>query len=237
MIRLNKYLSLCGIASRRASDELIRSGRVSVNGKIVNTLGLQVNADDKVMVDGLTATLPAKKRYVLLNKPKGYITTTSDEHGRKTVMELVNVSERLFPVGRLDADTEGLIILTNDGELANHLIHPKFKVEKIYAALLDKSLKEADLHRLEKGIILEDGPTLPCKIHYFGKSRKEIRIYLREGRKRQIKRMLAMLNYSVRRLERLSIGPVQLGRIKRGQWRFLNEHEVTKLKQSVGLAE
>lgn len=233
MTRLNKYLADCGVASRRACDELIASGRVCVNGRIVKKLGTRVTNDDGVTLDGRLVQPQKKKVYVLLNKPVGYITSLKDERGRKTVLDIVNLPERVFPVGRLDYDSEGLLILTNDGPLAHQLTHPKFQVSKTYKVTLGKKIDTVSLKQLAEGIVLEDGPTLPCKIDYWGRSKSVVKVVLREGRNRQIKRMFAALGFKISRLKRTQFGPCDLKGLRRGEWRFLTEDEVIHLKQII----
>ena len=233
MTRLNKYLADCGVASRRACDELIASGRVCVNGRIVKKLGTRVTNDDGVTLDGRLVQPQKKKIYVLLNKPVGYITSLKDERGRKTVLDIVNLPERVFPVGRLDYDSEGLLILTNDGPLAHQLTHPKFQVSKTYKVTLGKKIDTVSLKQLAEGIVLEDGPTLPCKIDYWGRSKSVVKVVLREGRNRQIKRMFAALGFKISRLKRTQFGPCDLKGLRRGEWRFLTEDEVIHLKQII----
>jgi len=237
MTRLNKYLADCGIGSRRTCDELIASGRIRINKKVVKKLGTLVGEGDEVTFNGRVVYPSQRKVYVLLHKPVGYITSASDNRGRKTVLDLVKVSERIFPVGRLDAETTGLLILTNDGQLAHRLMHPRFKVLKTYRASLDKEIDIETLQRLQQGVVLEDGATLPCKISFWTKSHTEIKVVLREGRKRQVRRMFEACGYNVQRLSRIQFGPLKLGGVKRGNWRFLNNDEIKKLKQIVGLGE
>jgi len=235
MIRLNKYLAECGVGSRRACDELIASGRVCVNGKVVKKLGILVGEGDKVTLNGRAVCPSPHKVYVLLHKPVGYITSANDERGRKTVLELVDVSERIFPVGRLDADTSGLLILTNDGHLAHRLLHPQFKVLKTYRVSLDRRIDTGTLQRLQQGVLLGDGPTLPCKVAFWEKSQTEVKVILREGRKRQIRRMFAALGFNVQRMSRIQFGPLKIAGLKKGSWRFLNDNEIKKLEQLVRL--
>lgn len=231
MMRLNKYLARAGVASRRASDELIEAGRVKINGKVVQLLGTQVDEkNDRVEVDGNRVRLGDFYVYIALNKPMGYVTTVSDEKGRDKVTDLVRVPVRVFPVGRLDADSEGLILLTNDGNLSYRLLHPRFKVEKRYQLYLDQDISEADLAKLRKGLLLDDGWTKPCKAEYLSPADKKfIAIGLYEGRNRQIRRMFSVLGYTVRKLKRIAIGAISLGSLKTGEWRHLTDQEVKQL--------
>lgn len=231
MMRLNKYLARSGVASRRASDELIEAGRVKVNGQVVTQLGIQVDEKkDRVDVDGKRVRPGDFYVYIVLNKPMGYVTTSSDEKGRDKVTDLVRIPMRVFPVGRLDTDSEGLILLTNDGNLSHRLLHPRFKVEKRYQLYLDREISEADLNKARKGLLLEDGWTKPCKAEYLSPADKKfIAIGLYEGRNRQIRRMFSALGYSVRKLKRIAIGAISLGSLKTGEWRYLTDQEVNQL--------
>ena len=233
MIRLNKFLATAGIGSRRKCDDYITDGKVSVNGQVVQKLGVKIDElKDKILFEGSEVKIERQLLYILLNKPKGIITTASDEYDRNTVVDLIPLEERLFPVGRLDQDTTGLLLLTNDGELTNQLIHPKFKIPKTYHVLLDKIIHPKDIYHFGRGILLEDKKTAPCKI-------SEIRIIdncsfleviLFEGRKRQIRRMFDELGYIVIELDRIAFGPLTIAGIKRGEWRYLNKNEIASLK-------
>jgi len=219
MIRLNKYLANAGIGSRRTCDDYITGGRVSVNGTIVQKLGTKIDETvDTVTFDDRPVNADITYVYILLNKPEGIITTVSDEFDRQTVLDLIPVKERIFPVGRLDQDTTGLVFLTNDGDLANHLIHPRYKIIKTYHVLLDKKISPKDIYHFERGVMLDDKMTLPCKL-------TEIRIIdncsflevvISEGRNRQIRRMFELLGYGVETLQRIAFGPLQLGGLKKG---------------------
>jgi 23S rRNA pseudouridine2605 synthase len=236
MIRINRYLALCGLCSRRAAEKIILEGRVSVNGQAVHELGVQIDeAKDRVLVDGKTVHMQTKKVYVLLNKPKGYVTTVDDERDRKTVMELVHVHERLVPVGRLDYQSEGLLLLTNVGELVFRLLHPRFKVNKTYYATLKSEFDPRHFDLLTHGIQLEDCVTAPCEAWYYGNTQDRIAVRIHEGKKHQVRRMLAALGYDVKNLRRVQFGPLELGRLAVGEWRFLLTTEVRGLKNAVGL--
>ncbi len=232
-IRLNRYIANAGICSRREADKLITSGVISVNGKVVTDLGVKVSPKDKVKYEGVTLR-PEKKYYVLLNKPKGYITTTDDPYNRKTVMYLVKNAcrERIYPVGRLDRETTGLLLLTNDGELAKKLTHPKHKIRKIYAVMLDKTLTKADFEAIERGIELEDGFIKPDHIAYVrdAESKKEIGMELHSGRNRIVRRIFESLGYKVVKLDRVSFAGLTKKDIPRGKWRFLKDKEVNFLR-------
>ena len=236
MIRLNKYLAESGVASRRASDEIIRDGRVKINGKTVLEMGVQVNEGvDQVTVDGKLVRQTQKKIYILLNKPKGYVTTASDERGRRTVFELINVDNRVFPIGRLDIKTEGLLLFTNDGELSHRLMHPGFKVNKTYRVKLDRDFNATDFDTLRTSVELDDGPTLPCRADFYTDSADRLEIRLREGRKNQVRRMFSALGYDVVSLKRIQYGPLGLNDLDRGKWRYLKFSEIRQLKIAAGL--
>jgi len=237
LIRLNKYLAMCGIASRRKADELIQQGRVAVNGEVITQLGIKIDPrKDKVTVDGKPVKPEEKFVYIVLNKPKDCITTVKDEKGRRTVLDLVKVKQRIFPVGRLDRNTTGVLLLTNDGELAYRLMHPKYKVEKAYKVEIDKPIKPEDIEKLKRGIMLDGRKTEACDIYILPDSdRKELGITIHEGRYRQIRRMFERLGYKVRKLHRVSFGGITVSGMKRGEWRYLTEKEIRKLKKLVGL--
>ena len=231
-IRLNKYIANSGICSRREADELISQGLVEVNGKIVTEMGYQVQKTDRVVFDGQGIT-PEKPVYVLLNKPKGYISTTKDEKARKTVMDLVaNASPyRLFPVGRLDRQTTGLILLTNDGHLTKKLTHPSFGVKKIYHVTLDRKLSIEDLHQIAEGIRLEEGIAEVDSISYIeGKPKNEVGIEIHIGWNRVVRRIFKKMGYEVEALDRVIFAGLTKKNIKRGHWRILTDMEVNNLK-------
>ncbi len=233
LIRLNKYIANAGICSRREADKLIESGAVTVNGKIISELGYKVNPADIVAYGG-TPIKREKNVYVLLNKPKDYITTLDDPEGRKTVMELVKNAgrERIFPVGRLDRNTTGLLLLTNDGELTARLTHPKYEVKKVYHVHLNKTLKREDMQRIADGIELEDGFIKADAIDYVGdgSDKKEIGIELHSGKNRIVRRIFETLDYEVVRLDRVVFAGLTKKDLQRGRWRFLTEKEVSYLK-------
>ena len=231
-IRLNKYIANSGICSRREADELITQGLVEVNGKVVTEMGYQVQKTDRVVFDGQSIT-PEKPVYVLLNKPKGYISTTKDEKARKTVMDLVaNASPyRLFPVGRLDRQTTGLILLTNDGHLTKKLTHPSFGVKKIYHVTLDRKLSVEDLRIIADGVRLEEGVAEVDSISYIeGKPKNEIGIEIHIGWNRVVRRIFKKMGYEVEALDRVIFAGLTKKNIKRGHWRILTEMEVNNLK-------
>lgn len=231
-IRLNKYIANSGICSRREADELITQGLVEVNGKVVTEMGYQVQKTDRVVFDGQSIT-PEKPVYVLLNKPKGYISTTKDEKARKTVMDLVaNASPyRLFPVGRLDRQTTGLILLTNDGHLTKKLTHPSFGVKKIYHVTLDRKLSVEDLRTIADGVRLEEGVAEVDSISYIeGKPKNEVGIEIHIGWNRVVRRVFKKMGYEVEALDRVIFAGLTKKNIKRGHWRILTEMEVNNLK-------
>ena len=226
-MRLNAYLARAGVASRRKADELIKAGRVTVNGE-PGQLNSSVAKHDRVELDGEPlARQPLT--YVLLHKPAGVVTTARDPHGRPTVVELVADSEtRVVPVGRLDADTTGALLLTNDGELAHRLAHPRYEVEKVYVAEVEGEPSDEALARLEQGVELDDGPTAPAKATRLGPNKIELAI--QEGRKHQVKRMLAAVGYPVSRLHRSRYAGLTLNELEPGAWRELEPGEVARLR-------
>ena len=230
--RLNRYLSQAGIASRRDADELIANGMVTVNDKVVTEMGFMVQRNDVVRYAG--ETLRAEKNvYLLLNKPKGYISTTDDEKARKTVMELVAgaCKERIFPVGRLDRPTTGLLLFTNDGDLAKKLTHPTHRVKKIYDVVLDKNLKASDFDKIMRGLELEDGLAEVDKLAYIeGKAKNNVGIEIHIGRNRIVRRIFQAVGYEVVKLDRVYLGGLTKKNLPRGRWRFLTPLEVNNLK-------
>ncbi|MCL5026730.1 MAG: (d)CMP kinase [Chloroflexi bacterium] len=230
--RLQKVLAEAGIASRRGAEELIRQGRVSVNGQNVTALGTRVGPDDEVCVDGQPVDRDIGPVYIVLHKPRGYISTVRDTHGRPSVLGLVPVKTRLFPMGRLDADSEGLILLTNDGGLGYQLTHPRHAIPKEYLVLVEGNPTDETLERLRYGVWLEEGPTAAAEVSraVTGGEGVWLRIAIREGRKRQVRRMLAAVGHPVRRLVRTGIGPLKLGALPVGKWRFLKGTELAELR-------
>jgi len=231
-IRLNKYIANSGICSRREADNLIEQGLVEVNGNVITEMGYQVQRTDKVVFEGRGIT-PEKPVYVLLNKPKGYISTTKDEKARKTVMDLVSNASpyRLFPVGRLDRQTTGVILLTNDGHMTKKLTHPSFGIKKIYHVVLDKKLSLEDLETIRKGIRLEEGIAEIDSISFIeGKPKNEIGIELHIGWNRVVRRIFQRLGYEVEKLDRVTFAGLTKKNLKRGYWRILTDLEVNNLK-------
>lgn len=235
-VRLQKILSQAGVASRRASEKLIAEGRVTVNGATVRAMGTKADpASDDIRVDGRRLKGPARLRYILLNKPPGYVTTRSDPQRRPTVLDLLRgVREYVYPVGRLDYDTEGLLLLTNDGDLAARLTHPRHGVERTYDARVIGTPDARDLERLRTGIPLEGRRTLPAEADVLTRDRAEsvLRVTIREGRTRQVRRMCDAVGHPVRALRRVRIGPISDRRLKPGEWRDLSAQEVAALRRA-----
>jgi 23S rRNA pseudouridine2605 synthase len=230
-VRLNAYLARAGVASRRGADELIKAGRVQVNG-VPGKLNTTVGRRDRVEVDGRRVA-PQRLAYVLVNKPAGVLTTTSDPQGRPTVMSVVRHRTRVVPVGRLDADTTGALLLTNDGDLAHRLAHPKYEVEKVYVADVEGRLSDDTLARLSQGVDLDDGRTAPARARRLGTHRVELALH--EGRKHQVKRMLAAVGHPVRRLHRSCYAGLRVDDLEPGAFRELSRAEVDALRRLVAL--
>ncbi len=231
-IRLNKYIANSGICSRREADTYIEHGSVEVNGKLVTEMGYKVQPDDVVRFDG-TSISPEQKRYILLNKPKNYITTMDDDRGRKTVMELVaNASkERIYPVGRLDRNTTGLLLFTNDGDLAKKLTHPKHNVRKLYHASLDRKLDLKDLEKLRGDVIIEGRKVFIDAISYIdGEPKSEVGIEIHSGRNRIVRKIFEHVGYKVTKLDRVIFAELTKKNLPRGRWRELTNLELTNLK-------
>jgi 23S rRNA pseudouridine2605 synthase len=229
-VRLNAYLARAGVASRRSADELIKAGRVRVNGR-PGELNTFVGAADTVEVDG-RAVGKQPLAHLLLHKPSGVVTTARDPRGRTTVVELVPPKPRVVPVGRLDSDTTGALVLTNDGPLANRLAHPRYEVDKVYEVEVEGDLDGDALRRLREGVVLEDGPTAPARARRLAKDRLELTLH--EGRNRQVKRMLAEVGHPVRRLHRSRYAGLDLRGLAPGEWRELTKDEVARLRKLVG---
>jgi pseudouridine synthase len=227
-MRLNAYLARAGVASRRGADELIKAGRVAVNGE-TGQLNTFVESRDRVEVDGRPVE-PQPLTYVLLHKPAGVVTTASDPHGRPTVVELVDHAFRVVPVGRLDADTTGALLLTNDGPLAHMLAHPRYEVEKVYEAEVEGEPSDEALERLRSGIELDDGPTAPAQARRLGPHRVELSLH--EGSKHQVKRMLAAIGHPVRQLHRSRYAGLTLDGLEPRRWRELAPDEVARLREA-----
>lgn len=236
-VRLNKFLALAGVGSRRTNDELILSGVVKVNGKLVQELGTKVHPlKDRVTVRGQSVEIRTKQHYILFNKPKDCITTVSDEKGRTTVLDYVRMKDRIYPIGRLDRNTTGVLLLTNDGELTNALMHPKREIERVYRVRLERGILDEHFSKLKRGVRLEDGVAKAREVVVLpGTKRKELIISLAEGRNREVRRMFEALDYDVKGLERVSFGGLTTEGVPRGRWRFLTQKEVKYLRQQAGL--
>jgi 23S rRNA pseudouridine2605 synthase len=238
--RLQKILSQAGVASRRASEQLMIEGRVTVNGETIRELGTKADAAaDDIRVDGRRVKLPERHRYVLLNKPKGYVTTRSDPEKRSTVIDLLRgVHEYVYPVGRLDYDSEGLLLLTNDGDLAARLTHPSHGVARVYEAHVLGTPDAHDIERLSRGVTIEGRRTAPAEIQLMpgrDESHARLRITIREGRNRQVRNMFDAIGHPVDRLVRVAVGPIRDTRLKTGYWRDLTKEEVAALKRAAAV--
>jgi 23S rRNA pseudouridine2605 synthase len=230
-MRLAKFLAHAGVASRRAAEQLVFAGRVTVGGAVVRDPARDVGEGDAVAVDGMPAALERRHVVYALNKPAGYVSTAKDPQGRPTVVSLVPSRERLYPVGRLDADTTGLLLVTNDGELAHRLTHPSFEVPRVYRAQVRRPpVREPALRRLREGVLLDDGRTAPARVRRLTPDRLEI--VLHEGRKRQVRRMCEAVGHPVVRLERIAFGPLRLGDLPLGGHRRLSAAEVERLRRA-----
>lgn len=231
--RLQKYMAKCGVASRRKSEEIISQGRVSVNDKIIKEIVMIDEGIDIVKVDGQTISPEEKEVYIILNKPIGIITSVKDQFGRKTVTELVNIKERVYPVGRLDYDTSGLLILTNDGDMAYKLTHPSHEIEKVYEARIKGIPTMGEIEKFKRGLSIENYTTAPSDIRILMKYENSslVQITIHEGRNRQVRKMCNAINHPVIELKRIKMGGIELGDLKPGEWRELNEHEVEYLKR------
>ena len=242
LVRLQKYMADCGIASRRKSEEMIADGMVKVNGRIA-VIGDKVNpVSDKIVVKGrkLNAAAKQKRWYIMINKPRGYVTTMNDEMGRKCVAELVkDIPARVYPVGRLDRDSEGLRLMTNDGDFANKVTHPSKHVYKVYRVTVRPGINEEQLIKMSSGMVIDGRKTAPAEVHVLQREegRCVLEIILREGRNRQIRKMCEQLGLEVPRLKRIAIGQVKLGGLKSGSWRELTKEEVHRLQAPTNTTE
>lgn len=226
-IRINKYIASSGICSRRNADELIISRRVKVNGKIVTELGTQVKINDIVEVDNQIVCVEERKVYILLNKPRGYVTTAKEQFGRKAILDLIDIPERVFPVGRLDMDSEGMILLTNDGEFMNNIIHPTKHISKKYEVKLMYDITDADITFLKNGIDIGGYVTQPAEIEKI--NLRKLLITIREGKNRQIRKMCEAVGNKVMMLKRIAIGKLTLGNIKEGEYKILSKEDISKI--------
>ena len=235
-MRINRFLALCGVASRRKSEQLVLEKRVKVNGRVVENLAVDIDPyKDNVTVDGKKVILKEDYIYLMLHKPKGYVTTTSDEHGRPTVMDLIRVpaGRRVYPIGRLDYNTEGLLLLTDDGDLTNILTHPSHKIEKTYIARIKGTITPEELNKLRSGVVIDGVKTAPAKVFILDgdeeSTRLEITIY--EGRNRQVRKMLESVGKETEFLKRIRIGEIRLGGLPRGKFRPLNKSEIAYIRE------
>ncbi len=236
LVRINRYLAMSGIASRRAADQLVVAGRVTVNGRLITEPGLKVDPKtDEVIVDGRRLAEPeARKVYILFNKPRNVITTSSDEKNRDTVLDHVSVKERVYPVGRLDRKTTGVLLLTNDGDLAHKLMHPSSNVKKEYIAVLDNKFPHALLLQLTGGMRLKDTgeKVMPCQARILDDG-LQVWMSIHEGKNHQVRRMFETLGFEVKRLERIAYAGLKAGELRRGEWRYLGRKEIQQLHQLV----
>ena len=234
-MRLQKYLAMCNVASRRAAEGIILQGRVCVNGEKCTVLGTKVCDGDTVTVDGAPVVPETRKYYIMLNKPVGYVTTAYDDQGRPTVMELVSdISKRVYPVGRLDFNTEGLLLLTNDGDFTYKVTHPKHGLEKTYEVWVSGKAEQNALKKLEQGIYIDGKKTAPAKVDIIGytKASAVLSITIHEGRNRQVRKMCAAVGFRVMNLKRVSEGGLSLGHLPLGKWRHLTDAEVKLIQRN-----
>lgn len=234
IVRLQKYIAMCGAASRRKAEEMIAAGRVKVNGEKICEQGVKVEIGaDKVMLDGTVLEINTKKYYIMLNKPEGFVSTVSDQFDRPTVIDLLSeeIKTRIFPVGRLDYETKGLLLLTNDGDFTYRVTHPKFEMGKTYIATVGSGLTISGLNALRRGVRIDDFKTSPAEVELLeseqGKARVKITIH--EGKNRQVRKMFEAVGTHVKELERVAIGKVELGNLPLGRWRYLTSHEINYL--------
>lgn len=233
MERLQKVIANSGYASRRKSEELIQQGKVTVNGKVITELGTKVSSTDQITVEGKMLSRDIPKVYVLLNKPRGVVTTTSDEKGRKTVLDLIESDVRMYPVGRLDYDTTGLLLLTNDGELTNLLIHPSNEIDKVYVAKVKGEVNGNVLKQLRRGVVIDNVKTSPAKAKILKLNKKDmtaiVELIIHEGRNHQVKKMFEAVGCEVLKLKREKLAFLDLAGLKVGEYRYLNPKEVKRL--------
>lgn len=233
-LRLQKYLAQCGVSSRRGAEQIIQEGRVTVNGTVVTEMGIKVKKGDKVTVDGQLVKQEKSKYYILLNKPSGVLSSVKDDRGRDCVVDLIEgIDARLYPVGRLDYDTTGLLLLTNDGDFMQRVTHPSFEIWKTYQAVVKGVPTETDVKRFVEGIMLDDGKTLPAVLDVVGYkgSNAIVEVSIREGRNRQVRRMLERIGHPVNSLKRISFGSLELGDLKPGKWRHVKPEEIARLTE------
>lgn len=236
-IRLQKYMAQCGVASRRKCEEMIKSGQVTINGEVVRDMGVKIDpSHDRVFVNGKRISLEENYVYIMLNKPRGYITTVKDQYNRPTVMDLVkDISERIYPIGRLDYESEGLLLLTNDGNIAFHLTHPRHQIDKEYVVRVEGCPSSEDIDKLRNGIDIGGFITSPAQVDLIRKNKQTslIRITIKEGKNRQVRRMFDAIGHPVIYLKRIRIGNIKLGNLELGKWRYLTNKELEALKDLI----
>lgn len=233
--RLHKYIAQSGVTSRRKAEELILNGRVKVNGIIVTELGTKVEPNsDVVSVDDKIVSETKEHIYIKLYKPEGYVTTVKDQFDRKTVLDLIDIKERIYPIGRLDYNTSGLLLLTNDGDLANRLLHPKYHIFKTYLAEIEGHISDESIKKLKTGVVIDSGKTAPANVKFIKhiKSKSLIQISIYEGKNRQVRKMFEAVGHSVKLLKRVSFGKITLGGLEVGSWTYLSSEEIEFLKRS-----
>ncbi len=234
MMRLQKYLALCGVASRRSAEKMISDGRITVDGSVITEMGVQVEIGQDIRVDGKLVTPEPEKKYIMYHKPAGEVTTASDPEGRATVLDKFrDYPVRLYPVGRLDYDSEGLLLLTNDGDLTEHMLHPSMEVEKTYLARVSNELTQAEARRLEAGVMVDGRKTARAKVKILGFKGlyTDILVTIHEGRNRQVRKMVEQVGHQVVMLRRIRFGPLKLDDLPRGMWRELTEEELRELSR------
>lgn len=233
-MRLQKYLAQCGVASRRGAEQIIKDGRVAVNGVVVTEMGIKLKKGEKVTVDGQVVKPEKNKYYILLNKPSGVLSSVKDDRGRDCVVNLIEgIDARLYPVGRLDYDTTGLLLLTNDGDFMQKVTHPSFEIWKTYRAVVRGVPTETDVKRFAEGLMLDDGKTLPAVLDVVGYKGNNaiVEVSIREGRNRQVRRMMERIGHPVNSLTRISFGSLELGDLKPGKWRHVRPEEIARLTE------
>jgi pseudouridine synthase len=232
-MRLNKFLAKAGVASRRKSDQLIQDGTTTVNGVVVTDPAFDVSETDHVTFDGAEIKIQSELKVIILHKPKGYISTLHDPHGRKTIFNLIPEGDRFFPIGRLDMDTTGLLLITNDGELANYLMHPRNRVPKYYEVVIEGNLSQRNIQKIEKGLYIGDGQTGKAKFisQVKTKNRTKVILQLRHGKKREIRRLFSALKVRIFTVHRFKYNNLGLGDLREGKWRYLTESEIATLKK------
>ena len=234
-VRLNKYIADCGVASRRKADEIIESGAVKVNRNIIREFGYKVVPGDSVYINGDPISPVTHNVYMIMNKPKNVITTTHDDFERRTIMDLIKVTSRVYPIGRLDRNTTGLLLLTNDGEFAYRLTHPKYKIERIYSVKLDKPLEPEDAEKIVSGLMIDGKKTAPCEVFIMPENHHKVIITLVEGKNHEVKKLFEKVGYDVKQLDRKVFANLSLSGLQRGDHRHLREKEVKFLKRLVGM--